>query len=69
MSCFKYHAARYARENGLTSNWLKKLPPFLNQQHCLGMPNQSEYEPLRLLTLVFPLANLGPGPLVILRLN
>ena len=44
---------------------------FSNQQQCLGMPNQREYEPLRLLTLVLiiPLADLGPGFLLILRLN
>lgn len=64
-------AALLAQENGVTSNWLKKLPPFSNQHQCLGMSNQSEYKPFRLLTLVLtiPLADLGPGPLLILRLN
>ena len=51
-------AALLAQENGLTSNWLKKLSPFSNQQQCLGMSNQSYYEPLRLLTAV--LRNVQP---------
>ena len=51
-------AALLAQENGLTSNWLKTLPPFSNQQQWLGMSNQSDYEPLRLLTAV--LRNVQP---------